>query len=200
MRIRGTLFLLIVAAALGRSSMGRPSATAVGPGRTPVYRINLRVHRGRSALPAAELRKSLEEMNSIWLSQAGVCFEITSVRDDSTAANGFDIWFVPEVPDPPGVNGVFKGDHDVWSRDYPNLRPAIKPVAYRAARTSAHELGHGLSLRHYDGFADSADSLMGSGFLGWQLHDFEIEAARARARQKANPNLIPTSCSPPEID
>src|SRR5436190_8345921 len=80
-RIRRILFLLIVGFAVGRSLVGRPRAAA-GPGRTPVYRINLRVHRGRSNLPAAELRKALEEMNSIWWSQAGVCFEITSSLDD----------------------------------------------------------------------------------------------------------------------
>jgi len=148
----------------------------------------------------AELRNALEEMNSIWWLQAGVCFEITSALDDARASVGFDIWFVPQVPDPPGANGVFKGDHDIWSRDYPNLRPAAKPATYRAARTSAHELGHGLGLRHYDGFPDSTESLMGSGSLGWQLHDFEIETARARAQRKANPNTTPTTCSPPAID
>jgi hypothetical protein len=179
--------------------MGRPRPAAV-PGRTPVYRVELRVHRGKSNLPAAELRNALEEMNSIWWSQAGVCFEITSTLDDAKAPVGFDIWFVPQVPDPPGANGVFKGDHDIWSRDYPNLRAAAKPATYRAARTSAHELGHGLGLRHYDGFPDSTESLMGSGFLGWQLHDAEVEIARARARVKANPNTTPMTCSPPAID
>ena len=200
MRIRGILFLLlIIGFAPGRSTIGRPRATA-GPGRTPVYRVHLRVHHGQSNLPSAELRKALEEMNSIWWSQAGVCFEMTSALDDSKSSVGFDIWFVPQVPDPPGANGVFKGDHAIWSRDYPNLRPAARPATYRAARTSAHELGHGLGLRHYDGFPDSTESLMGSGSLGWQLHDFEIEAARVRARQKADPNTIPADCSPPSID
>src|SRR5690349_17677100 len=83
------------------------SRAFVPPGRTPVYRIKLRVHNGQSKLPPDELRKSLAEMNSIWWSQAGVCFEITSSRDDSRSAEGFDIWFVPEVPDPPGVNGIY---------------------------------------------------------------------------------------------
>jgi hypothetical protein len=46
-------------------------AFEAAPGRTPVYRIKLRVHNGQTTLPAAELRKSLEEMNSIWWSQAG---------------------------------------------------------------------------------------------------------------------------------
>jgi hypothetical protein len=185
---------------------GESPTGAAAPGRTPVYRIDLRVHIGPTTLPLDELRKSLEEMNSIWWSQAGVCFEITSTNDDTRAAEGFDIWFVPEVPDPPGVNGVFKGDHDIWSRDYPDLRPSPNPVTQRAARTSAHELGHGLTLAHYNGYPDSTDSLMSSGNLGWKLNDFQIQAARARARQKANarrkanPDTIPKNCSTPQVE
>src|SRR5215470_20033419 len=79
---------------------GRQTIT-VGTGKTPVYRIKLRVHNGQSTLPADDLRESLEEMNSIWSSQAGICFEITNTRDDARSVDGFDIWFVPEVPDPP---------------------------------------------------------------------------------------------------
>src|SRR5438128_1073772 len=147
-------------ASSGRASAAGSGAFEAAPGRTPVYRIKLRVHNRQTTLPAAELRKSLEEMNSIWWSQAGVCFEITSTKDDARAREGFDIWFVSEVPDPPGVNGSYKGDHDIWSRDYPDLMPAPHPVTQRAARTSAHELGHGLTLRHYNGYPESADNLM----------------------------------------
>ena len=170
------------------------------PGQTPVYRIKLLVHNGQTTLPVADLRKSLEEMNSIWWLQAGVCFEITSTKDDARAPEGFDIWFVPEVPDPPGANGIYKGDHDIWSRDYPNLMPAPNPVTQRAARTSAHELGHGLTLRHYNGYPESPDSLMSSGTLGWRLLDFQIQAARARAKQKANPDTRSTECSAPQVN
>src|SRR3989442_3843547 len=164
-RIGGVLLLLISVALQGQQrrtsaasisgtsashTSGRASAAGSGtfeaaPGRTPVYRIKLRVHNGQTTLPAVELRKSLEEMNSIWWSQAGVCFENTTTRDDARAREGFDIWFVSEVPDPPGGNRIYKGDHDIWSRDYPNLMPAPHPVAQRAARTGAHELGHGLT-------------------------------------------------------
>ena len=184
----------------GRAGTAGSRAFAAAPGQTPVYRIKLRVHNGQTSLPVAELRKSLEQMNSIWWSQAGVCFEITSTKDDARAPEGFDIWFVPEVPDPPGVNGAYKGDHDIWSRDYPNLMPAPNPVTQRAARTSAHELGHGLTLRHYNGYPESPDSLMSSGTLGWRLHDFQIQAARARAQQKANPDTRPTNCSAPQVN
>jgi len=142
--------------------------TAASPGHTPVYRIKLRVHTGQSRMPLTDLRESLDEMNSIWWSQAGICFEITSSKDDTAAPDGFDIWFVPEVPDPPGANGVYKGDHRIWSRDYPNLRPASNSVIHRAARTSGHELGHGLTLPHYNGYPDSLDNLMSSGTQGWR--------------------------------
>ncbi len=136
-------------------------------------------------------------MNSIWWSQAGVCFEITATRDNAPANDGFDIWFVPDVPDPAGVNGVFKGDHDVWSRDYPRLRPAPTPVTHTSARTSAHELGHGLSLSHYNGYPDSPSDLMASGTLGWRLNDSQIQAARTRAQRKAIPDTMPATCGAP---
>ena len=174
--------------------------SGVFPGRTPVYRINLRVHNGQSSLLLDDLRTSLEEMNFIWWSQAGVCFEIASTKDNAKAADGFDIWFVPDVPDPPGANGVYKGDHDIWSRDYPRLAPAPNPVTHRSARTSAHEIGHGLSLAHYNGYPDSADDLMSSGTLGWRLHDFQIQAARIRAQRKAIPDTTPTNCGAAQIN
>src|SRR5262252_6213895 len=103
-RLKGALLLLL-------SIAFQAQAPAVRPGHSPVYRIKLRVHTSQSKLPLSDLRDSLEEMNAIWWSQAGICFEITHSKDDVTAPDGFDIWFVPEVPDPPGVNGVYKGDH-----------------------------------------------------------------------------------------
>jgi hypothetical protein len=198
-RIGRVLLLVIVIGSGSRALPVRPAGVAA-PGRTPVYRIKLKVHNGRSSLPVAELRQALDEMNSIWWSQAGICFEITSVKDDSKAPDGFDIWFLPEVPDPPGANGVYKGDHDIWSRDYPNLQAAPNPATHRAARTSAHELGHGLTLRHYNNFPDSPDALMASGTLGWRLLDFQIESARARAQQKAYRDTSALNCSPPAVN
>ena len=219
-RIGAVLFLLIStalqrlqtptpASSISGTSTGVASDSAAAiaagrsgvlPGRTPVFRINLRVHNGQSSLLLDDLRTSLEEMNFIWWSQAGVCFEIASTKDNATAADGFDIWFVPDVPDPPGANGVYKGDHDIWSRDYPRLAPAPNPVTHRSARTSAHEIGHGLTLTHYDGYPDSPDDLMSSGTLGWRLHDFQIQAARIRAQRKAIPDTTPTNCGAAQIN
>ena len=42
----------------------------------PVYRIPLRVHLGDSNRPQMEWIPILEEINTIWLSRAGICFEI----------------------------------------------------------------------------------------------------------------------------
>jgi hypothetical protein len=181
----------------GSSGSGGSGGT---PPVTPVYRINLRVHVGQSTLTPSELSAILNEVNSIWHSQAGICFEIHTVNDDQTQQGGYDLWFVPSVPGEPSVNGIYRGDHDIWSRDNPSLGSAPNPVQDPASRTSAHELGHGLTLDHYNGFPDSNDSLMSSGRLGWQLHDFEIQAARARAAQKALPDTTPTNCGPPVIN
>src|SRR5207249_3138124 len=87
--------LLISIAMQGQQTPPASSISVTTPGQTPVYRINLRVHNGHSTLPVADLRSSLEELNFIWWSQAGVCFEIMSSKGDTTAADGFDIWFVP---------------------------------------------------------------------------------------------------------
>jgi len=189
----------------GTSGVAGTGGTAAAPPYTPVYRISVRVHIGQSTLPEAELRGALEEANQIWLSQAGICFEFQTVLDDVTQSTGFDLWFVPVVPSDPSVNGIYMGDHDIWSRDYPNLGSAPNPVTYPAARTSAHEIGHGLRLDHYNGYADSYDHLMSSGRLGFKVSNpnlanvYEIDVARARAQQKALADTTPLACGPPQI-
>ncbi len=59
-----------------------------------VYRIPLRVHLGKSGRPVKEWIPVLEEINHIWLSQAGICFEIETVLHDGIMNKGMDIWFV----------------------------------------------------------------------------------------------------------
>jgi hypothetical protein len=173
------------------------------PPLTPVYRIPLRVHRGNSALDDPTLLAVLDEMTWIWWSQAAVCFEIEIVDDDQTMQDGFDFWFHrTEIPCSPGANGVYCGDHDIHSLDRPSLGAADNDewdTERNPSRTSAHELGHGLSLNHYNGFADSNDSLMSSGRQGFKLHEAEITAARNRARSKALDDLTPLYCSPPAL-
>src|SRR5437870_1012145 len=86
-RLGGVLLLLISIAVRGQQTRtsaatisgayvapagaARSAASGAAPGHTPVYRIKLRVHNGQTTLPPVELRKSLEELNFIWWSQAG---------------------------------------------------------------------------------------------------------------------------------
>ena len=163
------------------------------PPYLPLYRIELRVHIGQSGLALDEFAPILEEVNLIWRSQAGVCFEIHTVDDDETMSTGFDFWYAPDVG---GPNGYYAGDHDIWTKDHPSLGAAPNPVEHPQARTTAHELGHGLTLDHRQ---DSDDNLMRSGTLGWQLNEAEIDAARGRAEEKALDDLTPLVCGPPQI-
>jgi hypothetical protein len=184
---------------------GAPDDGAGGRGQDapfdPVYRIPLRVHRGDSSLDEKTLLDVLDEMNWIWWSQAAVCFEIEIVDNETTMSNGFDFWFhKSEIPCSPGANGVYCGDHDIHTLDKPSLGPVDNKewdTVHDPSRTSAHELGHGLSLEHFNGFADSNDSLMSSGRQGFKLHDDEITAARNRARSKALMDTAPLYCGAP---
>jgi len=173
------------------------------PPHTPVYRIPLRVHRGDSALDDTTLLAVLDEMTWIWWSQAAVCFEIEIVDGDQTMQAGFDFWFHRSaIPCSPGANGVYCGDHDIHSLDRPSLGAvdnAEWDTEHNPSRTSAHELGHGLSLDHYNGFPDSNDSLMSSGRQGFKLYEAEVTAARNRARSKALADTTPLYCSPPAL-
>jgi hypothetical protein len=175
------------------------------PPFSPAFHIPLRVHRGDSGLTARVLASVLEEVNQIWWKQAAVCFEIEIVHDDAEAPDGFDLWFHRKTLGCDTVaNGVYCGDHDVHSLDAPSLGAANNAewnVRLLPARTAAHELGHGLNLPHYNGFADSNDSLMSSGRQGFKLHDSEVAIARKRAQQKADGVGPSTPCAPvPVVD
>jgi hypothetical protein len=171
---------------------GGTAGRGAEPPMSPVHRIPLRVHVANSGFGGQELSEVLEEMNWIWWSQAAVCFEIETVHDDQTMSGGFDLWFHrTSIPCSPGANGVYCGDHDIHSLDAPRLGGTDSPawaVERPPARTAAHELGHGLTLDHFNGQPDSYDSLMSSGRMGFKLHEAEIQAARRRAAEKALPD------------
>jgi len=153
----------------------------------PVYRIPLRVHLGESGRNPQEFKDILDEINHIWLSQAGICFVMQVVLDDEPLEQGMDIWFMPVLPGGPGMNGYFRSNHDIQVRDTPILRPAEHPARHPAARTAAHECGHGLSLPHRQ---DSDDNLMRSKTYGWQLSGQEIRDARRAAAKMALPDVV----------
>lgn len=158
---------------------------------SPIFHIPLRIHLGKSHRPPEEWIPILEEINSIWTSQAGICFQMHTVGHDEELASGLDLWFEEHIPN---WNGYFTGPHDIHVRDNPDLRPAKQPADSSAARTAAHELGHALSLGHRQ---NADDNLMRSKTFGWQLHADEIAQARESARKlsAATPNSTP--CKPP---
>ncbi|MEM6993995.1 MAG: hypothetical protein AAF721_26015 [Myxococcota bacterium] len=176
------------------SSTGEPIPPVEPPPFLPLYRIPTRVHMANSALTDEELLGYLTEMNAIWRSQAGICFEIEVVDHEETMSIGYDMWFQPEVD---GYNGYYYGDHSIYVRDYPTLNDAPNPVGLPGARVAAHELGHALTLAHDQG---SDDYLMRSGTEGWQIPMYQIDASRSRAEDKADADTSPEDCGAPVFE
>lgn len=158
----------------------------------PVYRIRLRVHVANSRRSPQEFESILAEINKIWQTQAGICFEIQIVDHDTTLADGLDMWFSPDIG---GYNGYYDGEH-IQMSDAPVLAHAANPARSSAARTAAHELGHALDLRHRQ---DSDENLMRSRTYGWQLNAEEILHARETAAEIAIEDTFPFNCGPPKI-
>ncbi|HET6283170.1 MAG TPA: hypothetical protein VFH73_19585 [Polyangia bacterium] len=199
-------------AAGGRVCNALPAG--VEPPFMPVYRIPLRLHRTRSDLGDDQLCRVLEEVNEIWWKQAGVCFEIEAVKTDTVATTGLDFFFERSTPFPNGVtaNGVYGGPHEIYGMDKPSLSPAPNPSRELAARTCAHELGHGLSLGHQNpGEAclfqgtECDDLLMRSGHRGYKVipgtpaNVNEVDRARTRAKTLALPQTDAVVCGPPRL-
>lgn len=158
-----------------------------------VFQIPLRVHLGNSQRTPKKWFPILEEINIIWMSQAGICFDIHTTMHDEEIENGLDLWFDSTIPD---WNGYFSGPHDIHVRDNPDLRPAQNPANSSAARTAAHELGHALNLGHKQ---NSDDNLMRSKTYGWRLHEDEIIQARKAASDLNYAIISNNPCSPPTI-
>jgi hypothetical protein len=159
----------------------------------PVFHIPLRVHLGNSDRAPKKWLPILDEINFIWFSQAGICFEMHTVSHDEELENGLDLWFESTIPN---WNGYFTDIHDMHVRDDPDLRPAQHPAGSSAARTAAHELGHALSLGHKQ---NSDDNLMRSKTYGWQLHKDEITQARTAAGELTAGSSNGEPCSFPAI-
>jgi hypothetical protein len=178
---------------------------AATPPYMPVYRVPLRIHTTRSDLSREDLCGTLEEVNAIWWTQAGVCFEIEIVSDDEVADTGFDLWFERSSPFPNGTeaNGVYVNAHEIYSLDEPSLNEAPNPTTYRPARTAAHEIGHGLGLNHQNCGTACNDLLMTSGRRGFALVTGspasvdEHARARDRAQSLGLADTTPTVCGAP---
>ena len=191
---------------------GTGGAVVAPPGLTPIYRIPLRIHMALSQLTNADLVPILAEMNQIWLSQAGVCFEIEVTRDETNIPRGIDLRYTAgQIPGATTANGLTQGSQ-IWCIDHPGLGSSPHPVANPAARTTAHELGHALNLDHENPppSADCAspcycvtlgvdcnDFLMRSGRTGFFVSAPEVQIARTRAAQRALPDMAPLACGAP---
>jgi hypothetical protein len=83
-------------------------ANSLAPALLPVYRIKLRVHLANSSRTPQEFEQIFAEINKIWQTQAGICFEIHTVDHDITLNDGLDMWFSPDIG---GYNGYYDGEH-----------------------------------------------------------------------------------------
>ncbi len=183
----------LLAALLFFSSAGSASEKEVtAPALQPVYRINLRVHLANSRRAPEEFEPIFLEINKIWHTQAGICFEIHSVDHDITLTDGLDMWFAPDIG---GYNGYYDGEY-IYMSDAPVLAHAENPAVSSAARTAAHELGHALDLPHRQ---ESDDNLMRSRTYGWHLSAQEIQHARESAAEIAIEDTSPLNCGSPKI-
>lgn len=186
------------------------------PPYTPVYRVPVRLHVGQSNLTNPEITAALAEVNRIWLTQAGVCFEFEVTDSETNRTGGLDIRYLSgPIPGNPTANGVTQSAPAIYVIDHPTLYSAPNPTSNFTGRTTAHEIGHALGLSHenppddptYNDCANPCicvvnnlvcdDFLMRSHRQGFFLAAPEIAISRPNAKSKALADQTPLSCSAP---
>jgi hypothetical protein len=89
---------------------------------------------------------------------------------DSLAPGMFHVYYIGEMP----PNGIFTGRDGIFVKESARLRKVEGGIDEPLPRVTAHELGHGMGLRH----RQDTFNLLASGTTGTTLSDAEIDTVR----------------------